>query len=244
MEIRAGTGGEEAALFAAELYRMYAHYAETQGWKVEMVEWEETGIGGLKNGSFIFSGNKVYSKMKYESGVHRVQRVPETESGGRIHTSTISVAVLPEAEDVDVEINMNDIRVDTYRAGGAGGQYVNKTESAVRMTHIPTGIVAASQDGRSQHDNKDKAMAALRARIYEAAQAEQDQKVGAERRSKIGSGDRSEKIRTYNYPQNRVTDHRIGLTIQQLDRIMEGKVDDIITALINEDQRLKLAGEQ
>ena len=231
VEVRGAAGGDEGNIFAGDLYRMYVKYAESQA-------------GGFSLVSFMVKGEGVYSKLKFESGSHRVQRVPKTETQGRVHTSTATVLVMPEAEEVDVEINPGDLRIDTYRASGAGGQHINKTDSAVRITHLPTGIVASSQDGRSQHDNKDKAMRALRARVYEMVQREQEEALGSERRSKIGSGDRSEKIRTYNYPQNRVTDHRIGLTIQQLDRIMEGKLDDVIDALINEDQRLKLLGEE
>ena len=244
MEIRGAAGGDEGNIFAGDLYRMYVKYAESQGWKVEVMETQESEAGGFSLVSFMVKGEGVYSKLKFESGSHRVQRVPKTETQGRVHTSTATVLVMPEAEEVDVEINPGDLRIDTYRASGAGGQHINKTDSAVRITHLPTGIVASSQDGRSQHDNKDKAMRALRARVYEMVQREQEEALGSERRSKIGSGDRSEKIRTYNYPQNRVTDHRIGLTIQQLDRIMEGKLDDVIDALINEDQRLKLLGEE
>ena len=244
VEIRAGAGGDEAALFAAEIYRMYVHYAEKQRWKVELINVDEIGIGGMKEVQFTISGQGAYSKMKYESGVHRVQRVPKTETQGRVHTSTATVLVMPEAEEVDIDIDPKDLRVDTYRSSGAGGQHINKTDSAVRITHIPTGIVATSQDGRSQHDNRAKAMQSLRTRLYEAKLREEEEKLGNERRNKIGSGDRAEKIRTYNYPQNRVTDHRIGLTIQQLDRIMEGKLEPIIDALINEDQRLKLLGEE
>ena len=244
VEVRGAAGGDEGNIFAGDLYRMYVKYAESQGWKVEVMETQESEAGGFSLVSFMVKGEGVYSKLKFESGSHRVQRVPKTETQGRVHTSTATVLVMPEAEEVDVEINPGDLRIDTYRASGAGGQHINKTDSAVRITHLPTGIVASSQDGRSQHDNKDKAMRALRARVYEMVQREQEEALGSERRSKIGSGDRSEKIRTYNYPQNRVTDHRIGLTIQQLDRIMEGKLDDIIEALINEDQRLKLLGEQ
>ena len=243
VEIRGAAGGDEGNIFAGDLYRMYAKYGEAQGWKIDILEASEADAGGFSLISFMVKGDNVYSKMKFESGAHRVQRVPKTETQGRIHTSTATVLVMAEVEEVDIEINPSDLRIDTYRASGAGGQHINKTESAVRITHIPTGTVASSQDGRSQHDNKEKAMTALRARVYEIIQQEQEAKVGAERRTKIGSGDRSEKIRTYNYPQNRVTDHRIGLTIQQLDRIMEGKLDDIINALINEDQRLKLLNE-
>ena len=244
MEVRGAAGGDEGNIFAGDLYRMYVKYAESQGWKVEVMETQESEAGGFSLVSFMVKGEGVYSKLKFESGSHRVQRVPKTETQGRVHTSTATVLVMPEAEEVDVEINPGDLRINTYRASGAGGQHINKTDSAVRITHLPTGIVASSQDGRSQHDNKDKAMRALRARVYEMVQREQEEALGSERRSKIGSGDRSEKIRTYNYPQNRVTDHRIGLTIQQLDRIMEGKLDDVIDALINEDQRLKLLGEE
>ena len=243
MEIRGAAGGDEGNIFAGDLYRMYVKYAESQGWKVEVMEAIDAEAGGYSLISFMVKGEGVYGKLKFESGSHRVQRVPKTETQGRVHTSTATVLVMPEVEEVDVEINKNDLRIDTYRASGAGGQHINKTDSAVRITHIPTGIVAASQDGRSQHDNKDKAMKALIARIYDYYQQQQDQQVDSERKSKIGTGDRAEKIRTYNYPQNRVTDHRIGLTIQQLDRIIEGKLDDIITALINEDQRLKLEGQ-
>ncbi|RGY48193.1 peptide chain release factor 1 [Coprobacillus cateniformis] len=244
VEVRGAAGGDEGNIFAGDLYRMYVKYAESQGWKVEVMETQESEAGGFSLVSFMVKGEGVYSKLKFESGSHRVQRVPKTETQGRVHTSTATVLVMPEAEEVDVEINPGDLRIDTYRASGAGGQHINKTDSAIRITHLPTGIVASSQDGRSQHDNKDKAMRALRARVYEMVQREQEEALGSERRSKIGSGDRSEKIRTYNYPQNRVTDHRIGLTIQQLDRIMEGKLDDVIDALINEDQRLKLLGEE
>lgn len=244
VEVRGAAGGDEGNIFAGDLYRMYVKYAESQGWKVEVMETQESEAGGFSLVSFMVKGEGVYSKLKFESGSHRVQRVPKTETQGRVHTSTATVLVMPEAEEVDVEINPGDLRIDTYRASGAGGQHINKTDSAVRITHLPTGIVASSQDGRSQHDNKDKAMRALRARVYEMVQREQEEALGSERRSKIGSGDRSEKIRTYNYPQNRVTDHRIGLTIQQLDRIMEGKLDDVIDALINENQRLKLLGEE
>lgn len=243
MEIRGAAGGDEGNIFAGDLYRMYVKYAESQGWKVEVMEAIDAEAGGYSLISFMIKGEGVYGKLKFESGSHRVQRVPKTETQGRVHTSTATVLVMPEVEEVDVEINKNDLRIDTYRASGAGGQHINKTDSAVRITHIPTGIVAASQDGRSQHDNKDKAMKALIARIYDYYQQQQDQQVESERKSKVGTGDRAEKIRTYNYPQNRVTDHRIGLTIQQLDRIIEGKLDDIITALINEDQRLKLEGQ-
>ena len=244
MEIRGAAGGDEGNIFAGDLYRMYVKYAESQGWKVEVMEAEESEAGGFSLISFNVIGDGVYGKLKYESGSHRVQRVPKTETQGRVHTSTATVLVMPEMEEVDVQINKSDLRIDTYRASGAGGQHNNKTDSAVRITHLPTGIVATSQDGRSQHDNRDKAMKALVARVYDYFQSQQTEAIDSERKSKVGTGDRAEKIRTYNYPQNRVTDHRIGLTIQQLDRIIEGKLDDIITALINEDQRLKLEGQK
>ena len=244
MEIRGAAGGDEGNIFAGDLYRMYVKYAESQGWKVEVMESEESEAGGFSLISFNVIGDGVYGKLKYESGSHRVQRVPKTETQGRVHTSTATVLVMPEMEEVDVQINKSDLRIDTYRASGAGGQHINKTDSAVRITHLPTGIVATSQDGRSQHDNRDKAMKALVARVYDYFQSQQTEAIDSERKSKVGTGDRAEKIRTYNYPQNRVTDHRIGLTIQQLDRIIEGKLDDIITALINEDQRLKLEGQK
>ena len=244
MEIRGAAGGDEGNIFAGDLYRMYVKYAESQGWKVEVMEAEESEAGGFSLISFNVIGDGVYGKLKYESGSHRVQRVPKTETQGRVHTSTATVLVMPEMEEVDLQINKSDLRIDTYRASGAGGQHINKTDSAVRITHLPTGIVATSQDGRSQHDNRDKAMKALVARVYDYFQSQQTEAIDSERKSKVGTGDRAEKIRTYNYPQNRVTDHRIGLTIQQLDRIIEGKLDDIITALINEDQRLKLEGKK
>ena len=244
MEIRGAAGGDEGNIFAGDLYRMYVKYAESQGWKEEVMEAEESEAGGFSLISFNVIGDGVYGKLKYESGSHRVQRVPKTETQGRVHTSTATVLVMPEMEEVDVQINKSDLRIDTYRASGAGGQHINKTDSAVRITHLPTGIVATSQDGRSQHDNRDKAMKALVARVYDYFQSQQTEAIDSERKSKVGTGDRAEKIRTYNYPQNRVTDHRIGLTIQQLDRIIEGKLDDIITALINEDQRLKLEGQK
>lgn len=244
VEIRGAAGGDEGNIFAGDLYRMYVKYAESQGWKIEIMEAQDSEAGGYSLISFMIKGEGVYSKLKFESGSHRVQRVPKTETQGRVHTSTATVLVMPEAEEVDFELNPADLRIDTYRASGAGGQHINKTDSAVRITHIPTGTVTTSQDGRSQHDNKDKAMRAMRTKLYEMKLREQEEALGSERRSKIGSGDRSEKIRTYNYPQNRVTDHRIGLTIQQLDRIMEGKLEEIIESLINEDQRLKLAGEE
>ena len=239
VEIRAGAGGDEAALFAAEIYRMYMHYAESQRWKVELVECEEIGIGGMKNVTFMIDGKGAYSKMKYESGVHRVQRVPETESGGRIHTSTITVAVMPEAEDVDIQIDEKDIRIDVMRASGNGGQCVNTTDSAVRLTHYPTGIVIYSQTEKSQLQNKDKAFALLRAKLYDL-ECQKRHDAEAEAR-KSGTGDRSEKIRTYNFPQGRVTDHRIGLTLYKLDKIMNGDIQEIIDACIAADQAAKLA---
>lgn len=241
VEIRAGAGGDEAALFAAEIYRMYMHYAESQRWKVELVECEEIGIGGMKNVTFMIDGKGAYSKMKYESGVHRVQRVPETESGGRIHTSTITVAVMPEAEDVDIQIDEKDIRIDVCRASGAGGQCVNTTDSAVRLTHIPTGIVIYSQTEKSQLQNKEKAFRLLRSKLYELELEKQHSAEAEARRSQIGTGDRSEKIRTYNFPQGRVTDHRIKLTLHKLDSIMNGDLDEVIDSLIAADQAAKLA---
>ena len=241
VEIRAGAGGDEAALFAAEIYRMYMHYAESQRWKVELVECEEIGIGGMKNVTFMIDGKGAYSKMKYESGVHRVQRVPETESGGRIHTSTITVAVMPEAEDVDIQIDEKDIRIDVMRASGNGGQCVNTTDSAVRLTHYPTGIVIYSQIEKSQLQNKDKAFALLRAKLYDLECQKRHDAEAEARKSQIGTGDRSEKIRTYNFPQGRVTDHRIGLTLYKLDKIMNGDIQEIIDACIAADQAAKLA---
>ena len=241
VEIRAGAGGEEAALFAAEIYRMYVHYAERRGWKVETLEADETGIGGMKSVNFMVTGAGAYSVLKYESGVHRVQRVPETESGGRIHTSTASVAVMPEAEEVDIQIDEKDIRIDVMRASGNGGQCVNTTDSAVRLTHYPTGIVIYSQTEKSQIQNKEKAFALLRAKLYDLEiQKAHDAEADA-RRSQIGTGDRSEKIRTYNFPQGRVTDHRIGLTLYKLDKIMDGDIQEIIDACIAADQAAKLA---
>lgn len=241
VEIRAGAGGDEAALFAAEIYRMYIHYAESRRWKVELVECEEIGIGGMKNVTFMINGNGAYSVMKYESGVHRVQRVPETESGGRIHTSTITVAVMPEAEEVDVQIDEKDIRIDVMRASGNGGQCVNTTDSAVRLTHYPTGIVIYSQTEKSQLQNKDKAFALLRAKLYDMECQKRHDAEAEARKSQIGTGDRSEKIRTYNFPQGRVTDHRIGLTLYKLDKIMNGDIQEIIDACIAADQAAKLA---
>ena len=241
VEIRAGAGGDEAALFAAEIYRMYLHYAESRRWKVELVECEEIGIGGMKNVTFMINGQGAYSVMKYESGVHRVQRVPETESGGRIHTSTITVAVMPEAEDVDVQIDEKDIRIDVMRASGNGGQCVNTTDSAVRLTHYPTGIVIYSQTEKSQLQNKEKAFALLRAKLYDLECQKRHDAEAEARKSQIGTGDRSEKIRTYNFPQGRVTDHRIGLTLFKLDKIMNGDIQEIIDACIAADQSAKLA---
>ncbi len=232
LEIRAGTGGEEAALFAAELFRMYAKYAERKGWKVEIMDSHPTGLGGFKEIIAQIKGKGVYSRLKYESGVHRVQRVPETESQGRIHTSAVTVAILPEPDEMEVEIRPEDLKIEVFRASGHGGQHVNRTESAVRITHIPTGIVVSCQDERSQHQNKAKAMKILRARLYEKMRREQEEKIREERRSQIGSGDRSEKIRTYNFPQSRVTDHRIGLTLYRLSEILEGDLDQVIDPLI------------
>ncbi|SES03190.1 peptide chain release factor 1 [Psychrobacillus sp. OK032] len=240
MEIRGAAGGDEAALFAGNLFRMYSRYAETQNWKIDVMDSSPTGLGGFKEIIFMINGNNAYSKMKYENGAHRVQRVPETESGGRIHTSTATVAVLPEVEEVDVDIHEKDIRVDTFASSGAGGQSVNTTMSAVRMTHLPTGITVSMQDEKSQIKNREKAMKILRARVADKFLQEAQAEYDAVRKSAVGTGDRSERIRTYNYPQNRVTDHRIGLTIQKLDQILEGKMDEIVNALIVEDQAEKL----
>jgi peptide chain release factor 1 len=232
LEIRAGTGGEEAGLFAADLFRMYVRYAEMKGWKTEILSRHETGMGGLKEVIVSISGNKVYSRLKRESGVHRVQRVPETEAQGRIHTSAVTVAVLPEAEDVDVAINPEDLRIDVYRSSGCGGQHVNTTDSAVRITHLPTGLVVTCQDEKSQHKNKAKAMKVLRSRLLDMQLSEQQAKISEERKSMVGTGDRSEKIRTYNFPQARVTDHRIGLTLHRLDAVLQGNLDLILDPLI------------
>lgn len=246
VEIRGGAGGDEAALFAADLYRMYTMYAESKRWKTEIMNLSEIGIGGIKEVSFMIEGQGAYSRLKFESGVHRVQRVPETESQGRIHTSTVTVAVLPEAEEVDFEINPADLQIDTFRASGAGGQHINKTESAIRITHIPTGVIVECQDERSQHKNKDKALKVLRSRLYEAELQKQQDAIAADRKSQVGTGDRSERIRTYNFPQGRVSDHRIGLTLYKIEAIMNGDIDEIIDALITTDQseKLKLQGEE
>ena len=244
VEIRGGVGGDEAALFAADLFRMYSMYAEKKRFSVEINNINETEIGGIKEISFMVEGKGAWSRFKFESGAHRVQRVPETESSGRIHTSAVTVAVLPEAEEVEIEINPADLQIDTYRSGGAGGQHVNKTESAIRITHIPTGVVVECQDERSQYKNKDRAMKILRSKLYEAKQRELDAERAGERRSQVGTGDRSERIRTYNYPQGRVTDHRIGLTLHKLDQIMDGDLDELIDALTAADQAEKLKGQE
>lgn len=241
VEIRAGAGGDEAALFAAEIYRMYVRYAERQRWKVETMDLEEIGIGGMKFVSFMISGQGAWSRLKYESGVHRVQRVPETESGGRIHTSTITVAIMPEVEDFDVEIDMNDCKFDVFRASGNGGQCVNTTDSAVRLTHLPTGIVISCQDEKSQLKNKDKALKVLRAKLYDLEEQKRHDEEAQLRRSQVGTGDRSEKIRTYNFPQGRVTDHRIKLTLYKIDAIMDGDIQELIDHLTAADQAAKLA---
>ena len=245
MEIRGGVGGEEGALFAASLLRMYAMYAQSRGWRMETVSKNETELGGVKECGVLIEGEDVFSRLKYESGVHRVQRVPETESGGRVHTSAATVAVLPEAEDVEVDIDPKDLQIDTYRSSGAGGQHVNKTESAIRITHLPTGLVVECQDERSQYKNKDKAMKVLRSRLYQMERQRRDAAEAAERKSQVGSGDRSERIRTYNFPQGRVTDHRIGLTLYKIDAVMNGELDELIDALATADQaeRLKGGGE-
>ncbi len=240
MEIRGAAGGDEAALFAGDLYRMYSRFADAQGWKTDVIEVHSTGVGGYKEIIFMINGSGAYSKLKYENGAHRVQRVPETESGGRIHTSTATVAVLPEAEEVEIEIHDKDVRVDTFASSGPGGQSVNTTMSAVRLTHIPTGTVVSCQDEKSQIKNKEKAMKVLRARVYDKFQQEAQAEYDQVRKSAVGTGDRSERIRTYNFPQNRVTDHRIGLTIQKLDQILQGKMDEIIDALILEEQSVRL----
>ncbi len=243
VEIRGGVGGEEAALFANSLYRMYTMYAESKRWKIEVNNLNETEIGGIKEISFMIIGDGAYSRMKFESGIHRVQRVPETESGGRVHTSAASVAVLPEAEDVELEINAGDLQIDTFRSSGAGGQHVNKTESAIRITHLPTGVVVECQDERSQHKNRERAMKILKSKLLEAKLNEQNAQITAERRSMVGSGDRSERIRTYNYPQGRITDHRIGLTLYKLENFLNGDLDEMIDALITADQAEKLRSQ-
>ncbi|NLM62274.1 MAG: peptide chain release factor 1 [Clostridiales bacterium] len=240
VEIRAGAGGEEAALFAASLYRMYTMYSDTRRWKTEVMNINETELGGIKEISFLIEGAGAYSRLKFESGVHRVQRVPDTESSGRIHTSTVTVAVLPEVEEVEVEINPADLQIDTFRSGGAGGQHVNKTESAIRITHLPTGIVVECQDERSQHKNRERALKILRSKLYEKQMEEQNAKIAAERRSQVGTGDRSERIRTYNFPQGRVTDHRINLSLYKIEAIMNGELDELIDALITADRAEKL----
>jgi len=244
VEIRGAAGGDEGNIFAGDLFRMYVRYAEHQGWKIQMLDENICEAGGYSLVSFMIKGDNVYSKLKFESGAHRVQRVPKTEASGRIHTSTATVLVMPEMEEIDVEINMADVQVDTYRSQGAGGQNVNKTESAVRMTHKPTGVVVSCQTEKSQIQNREICMQMLRAKIYAKLQEEQEEKFGSERKLKVGTGERSEKIRTYNYPQNRVTDHRIGFTIQKLDRVMEGELEEIIEALIHFDQEQKMLGEQ
>ena len=245
LEIRGGAGGEEAALFAADLFRMYSMYADIKHWKVDVVGLNETELGGIKEISAVIEGAGAYSRLKFESGVHRVQRVPETESAGRIHTSTVTVAVLPEAEEVEVEINPADLQIDTYRSSGAGGQHVNKTESAIRITHIPTGLVVECQDERSQYKNRERAMRILRSRLYERAQSEANAAVAAERKSQVGTGDRSERIRTYNFPQGRITDHRIGLSLYKIGAIMNGDLDELIDALVTADraEKLRASGE-
>jgi len=244
IEIRGGAGGEEASLFANSLYRMYTMYAEARGWKREILNANPTELGGFKEISFSIMGDGAYSRLKYESGVHRVQRVPETESQGRIHTSTVTVAVLVEADEVELEINTADLKIDYFRASGAGGQHINKTESAVRITHLPTGVVVECQDERSQHKNKDRAMKILRSRLYEALQQEQNDKIASERKMQVGTGDRSERIRTYNYPQGRLTDHRIGLTIYRLEDMLNGNLDEVFDALATADQAAKLANQE
>ncbi len=240
VEIRAGAGGDEAGLFAANLFRMYSMYADSKGWKTELMGSNDTGIGGFKEVVFMIKGEGAYSKLKYESGVHRVQRVPDTESSGRIHTSTATVAVLPEAEDVDISINQNDLRIDTFRSSGNGGQSVNTTDSAIRITHIPTGLVVSCQDEKSQHKNKDKAMKILKTRLYDQTLIEQNAEIAAERKSQVGTGDRSERIRTYNYPQGRITDHRINKTIYQLEDFLNGDLDEMIESLVTAEQAEKL----
>ncbi|MBR5520175.1 MAG: peptide chain release factor 1 [Clostridia bacterium] len=244
VEIRAGAGGEEAALFAGSLYRMYGMYADARRWKIEAINANETELGGYKEISFSIEGAGAYSRLKYESGVHRVQRVPETESSGRIHTSTVTVAVLPEAEEVELEINMGDLQIDTFRSSGAGGQHVNKTESAIRITHLPTGLVVECQDERSQHKNKERALKVLRSKLYDQMLAEQNAEIAAERKSQVGTGDRSERIRTYNFPQGRVSDHRINLTLYKLENFLNGDIDEMVDALITAMQAEKLRNSE
>ena len=244
IEIRGGAGGDEAALFAASLFRMYTMYAESRGWKTDVMNINETGLGGIKEISFMIEGEGAYSRFKFESGVHRVQRVPETESGGRIHTSTVTVAVLPEAEEVDIAIDPSDLQIDTFRASGAGGQHVNKTESAIRVIHIPTGTVVECQDERSQYKNKDRALKILRSRLLEVEREKQDSEIADERRSQVGTGDRSERIRTYNFPQGRVSDHRIGLTLYKIEAIMNGDIDELVDALVTADTAKKLQASE
>ena len=244
LEVRPAAGGDEAGLFAAELFGMYQRYAATKGWRFELMDYADTELGGLKEGVAEITGRGVFARLKYESGVHRVQRVPATESQGRIHTSTVTVAVLPEAEDVDVQVNDADLRIDTYRASGAGGQHINKTDSAVRITHIPSGVVVAMQEERSQHKNRAKAMKVLRARLYEQQRSTLAAARGADRKAQVGTGDRSERIRTYNFPQGRVSDHRINLTLHKIDRIMLGELDEIVDALTAEDQAARLAADE
>ena len=244
VEIRGGAGGDEAALFANSLYRMYSMYAERRRWKVEILNINETELGGIKEVSFLIAGEGAYSRLKYESGVHRVQRVPDTEASGRIHTSTVTVAVLPEVEEVEFDINPSDLKIDTFRSSGAGGQHVNTTDSAIRITHVPTGVVVECQDERSQHKNRDKAMKILVSRLYEAEREKQNAEIAAERKSQVGTGDRSERIRTYNYPQGRVTDHRIGLTLYKIEQILNGDMDEVLDALITADQAEKMRASE
>ncbi len=244
IEIRGGAGGEESALFAGVLFRMYSMYAEAKGFKTEIMNANETGLGGYKEISFSVEGDGAYSRFKFESGVHRVQRVPETESQGRIHTSTVTVAVLPEAEDIDFELNEKDLQIDTFRSSGAGGQHINKTSSAIRITHLPTGTVVECQDERSQHKNKEKAMKVLRSRLYDAEKAKHDAEIAGERKSQVGTGDRSERIRTYNYPQGRISDHRIGLTLYKIEQMLNGDLDELIDALITADTAEKLKANE
>lgn len=244
IEVRAGVGGEEAALFAHSLCRMYSMYADAKGWSVQMANMNQTELGGVKEAVFSISGQGAYSRLKYESGVHRVQRVPETESGGRIHTSTATVAVLPQVDEVEFELDMNEVRIDTFRSSGAGGQHINKTESAIRVTHIPTNTVVECQDERSQYKNKDRALSILRSRLYERARQEQERALSAQRRSQVGSGMRNERIRTYNFPQGRVTDHRIGLTLYQIDAVMDGALDTIIDALAAADRAEQMSSQR